>query len=880
MYHIVSHSHWDREWYKPFEQFRAMLVECVDSVLAFLSNSKSGYKYFMLDGQTCVLEDYLEIRPEREQEIKKFVKNGRLKIGPWYNLPDEFLVSSEAMIRNLLRGKAISEKFGHRMKIGYIPDSFGHAAAMPTIFAGFGIDNVILYRGFGGEPGQETSEYIWNAPDGTRAVMHHLHPDGYSAGYFAQDTPKDALEHFLRLKEMVDKRALTEQRLILSGGDHHFPDPNLAKTISFLRNETGAEIRQSSLEDFMKGIAAEKERFPDLHGELHFGFRYAFAVSSGVYSSRMYIKQKNWHAQRLYEHYVEPLSALSGNSQYDALIKQGWMYLLQNHPHDSICGCSVDEVHDEMETRFAKAEEIGAHVIEKCLEQLVPCDDRAFGDDKILCVFNPSITKRDDFAHATVDFYLQDVVVGLNPDVKIAPKLPPVKGLELTDHAGRTIRFQLIDRKEDYGIVYSNYNYPKQTLVERFNVLVETGEQDALSIATWNIAKAEALPQFTSKLNVGSDAMENEHVRVEVLKNGAVKITDKDTGNVFGELNLFEDGGDAGDEYCYSYPENDMVITTSEVKAEITVIEQGPLRGAIQITTMLGVPIFTTRAGRSHEETSVTITSKISLCENSSLVEFETTVVNTAHDHRLRAIFETGIETNKSIADEHFALIEREHKEYDPKDFKIEVPAAVQPMQRFVTIQDSNKALTLFSYGLPEYELKLNGRRTLALTLLRSVGKLSGSDLITRPGGDAGWKNETPDAQCIGTYTFRYAVLVHKPDAWETVLQTAEMFHTPRLAFTRKHAVKATNIIPIEFDNNAIVLSALKKSEDGKSLIIRLYNPIDAPVPCCLAIGKDIGALYESRLDETKGKKISFSKKRINISFLPFEVKTFIMERR
>ncbi|HET7152518.1 MAG TPA: hypothetical protein VFJ29_02035, partial [Candidatus Kapabacteria bacterium] len=193
VYHIVSHSHWDREWYKPFEQFRAMLVECVDSVLALLSNNKSGYEYFMLDGQTCVLEDYLEIRPEREQEIKKLVRSGRLKIGPWYNLPDEFLVSSEAMIRNLLRGKAISEKFGHRMKIGYIPDSFGHAAAMPTVFAGFGIDNVILYRGFGGEPGQETSEYIWNAPDGTRAVMHHLYPDGYSAGYFAQDTPNEAL---------------------------------------------------------------------------------------------------------------------------------------------------------------------------------------------------------------------------------------------------------------------------------------------------------------------------------------------------------------------------------------------------------------------------------------------------------------------------------------------------------------------------------------------------------------------------------------------------------------------------------------------------------------------------------------------------------------
>jgi alpha-mannosidase len=880
VYHIVSHSHWDREWYKPFEQFRAMLVECVDSVLDLLNSSKSGYEYFMLDGQTCVLEDYLEIRPEREQEIKKFVKNGRLKIGPWYNLPDEFLVSSEAMIRNLLRGKAISEKFGRRMKIGYIPDSFGHAAAMPTIFAGFGIDNVILYRGFGGEPGQETSEYIWNAPDGTRAVMHHLHPDGYSAGYFAQDTPNEALEHFLRLKKMTDERALTEHRLILGGGDHHFPDPNLAKTISFLRKKTGADIRQSSLEDFMKGIAAGNEHFPDLHGELHFGFRYAFAVSSGVYSSRMYIKQKNWHAQRMYERYVEPLSALSGNSQYDALIKQGWKYLLQNHPHDSICGCSVDAVHDEMETRFAKAEEIGEHVIEKSLDQLVPRDDKAFGDDKILCIFNPSATQRNDLVSATIDFYLQDVVVGLNPDVKIAPKLPPVKGLKLMDSNGKAMRFQVVDRKEDYGIVYSNYNYPKQTLVERFNVLVDTGEQDALSIATHSIAKADTEPNFVSKLKIENEAMENDHVRVEVLKNGAVKITDKNTQNVFSELNLFEDGGDAGDEYCYSYPEKDMVIDSKEVKAEITVLEHGPLRGAIQIKTMLGVPVSTTRAGRAHEETSVTITSKISLCENSPLVEFETTVENTARDHRLRALFETGIQTDSSIADEHFALIERKHKEYNAKDFKIEVPAAVQPMQRFVTIQNSSKALTLFSYGLPEYELKLDAQRTLALTLLRSVGKLSGSDLITRLGGDAGWKNDTPGAECIGSHTFRYAVFAHKPDDWETVLETAEAFHTPRLAFTRKHSVKASISTPFEIDNKTIALSALKKSEDGKSIVIRLYNPTTIPIECSLSAGKNMRALYESRLDETRGAKIPFSKGKASTMFLPFEVKTFIAEHR
>ncbi|HET7153577.1 MAG TPA: glycosyl hydrolase-related protein, partial [Candidatus Kapabacteria bacterium] len=216
------------------------------------------------------------------------------------------------------------------------------------------------------------------------------------------------------------------------------------------------------------------------------------------------------------------------------------------------------------------------------------------------------------------------------------------------------------------------------------------------------------------------------------------------------------------------------------------------------------------------------------------------------------------------------------HKEYNAEDFKIEVPAAVQPMQRFVTLQDSNKALTLFSYGLPEYELKLDDKRTLALTLLRCVGKLSGSDLITRPGGDAGWKNDTPGAQCTGTHTFRYAVLAHKPDEWEAVLETAEVFHTPRLTFTRKHSVKASVSAPFEIDNKAITLSALKKSEDGKHLVVRLYNPTALPIQCSLKMGKEIKEIFTARLDEMKGEKIPFSKGSILTMFLPFEVKTFL----
>src|SRR5436309_14128082 len=207
-YHIVSHSHWDREWYKTFEQFRSMLVNMVDELLRILERDPT-FACFTLDGQTETLEDYLTVRPDCEREIRRLVAEGRLIIGPWYILPDEFLVSAEATVRNLLAGTRMAEDFGGEMKVGYIPDSFGHIAMMPAILKGFDIDTALIYRGFGGEPDQKTSEYWWKAPDGTKSLMVHLHSNGYSGGYFHQDTDDKIIKRFETLKDELDERATT-----------------------------------------------------------------------------------------------------------------------------------------------------------------------------------------------------------------------------------------------------------------------------------------------------------------------------------------------------------------------------------------------------------------------------------------------------------------------------------------------------------------------------------------------------------------------------------------------------------------------------------------------------------------------------------------------
>jgi mannosylglycerate hydrolase len=156
MVHFVSHTHWDREWYLTYEQFRLRLVGLIDRLLD-LMESRPDFEFFHLDGQTIVLEDYLELRPAQEGRLRKLIEDGRILIGPWYDMPDEFLVSGESLVRNLALGHRLASTFGTPMPVGYLPDLFGHVAQMPQILRGLGLDNAILWRGFGGP----RAEYWW-----------------------------------------------------------------------------------------------------------------------------------------------------------------------------------------------------------------------------------------------------------------------------------------------------------------------------------------------------------------------------------------------------------------------------------------------------------------------------------------------------------------------------------------------------------------------------------------------------------------------------------------------------------------------------------------------------------------------------------------------
>ncbi len=890
-YHFVSQSHWDREWVLSFEEYRVLLVDMWDSLFELLE-SNSGFEHFMTDGQMQMVVDYLEVKPQNFNRIKKLVESRRLSIGPWYIQIDQFLPSGESHIRNLLIGFEMARRFGEPMKVGYIPDQFGHIAQMPQILKGFDIDTAVIYRGFGGEPGQESSEYVWESPDGSKVLMFHLPKDGYSFGYFAMDDEEMMIKRFERLRNEIDARAQTSHRLILNGGDHHWPDFNLPYAIKILSSKYPEfEFIHSNLEDYAEAVKSEitLEKLPKLCGETRFGLRHAFAVIGGTASSRIYIKQRNYQAQLKLEKILEPLNALAflfKNKDRSELVKQAWLYCLQNQDHDTINGTSVDRVYHEAMTRYLKIDEIFNALTFQISNDLIPYDSRFYKDDVNLFIFNFSPFVSDRIVECEIEFHLQDILVGLNPDVKPTAKGNPVPGFKILDQDGNEIRYQILDRSERYSLVWGYYEYPHQILVESFKVLLDTRNLPPFGFKKFDIVKVDGFPEYQSDVSCGEfdDGrffMENSFLRVETNKDGSLKIFDKEKGIEIDGVNIFEESGDAGDEYNYCFPERDEFYYSTDFKPEIKVIESGPLRCALQIKYKMLVPRTTDVHKRSDEKVEMEIISTVYLEYNSKRVDFKTVVNNTARDHRLRVIFDTGINTDVSYADSQFCVVRRKHKKYSWDDYPYEKPLNLEVFQRFVCIQDDLRGFAVMAKGLPEYELSLDKPGHLAITLLRGVGELSKSNLKTRPGGDAGWKNETPDAQCLGVHEFEYSVYLFKSGDLKDVNLQAELYHNPIFYVRRKQKIDSLDLLsPFHIQTDTAVLSAFKVSEDKKAIILRFYNPLEELTSVKVKLNFKFKEVSLAKLNEEKISTFETPEQDgaflVNLS--PFEILTLRIE--
>lgn len=370
--HVVVHTHWDREWYQPFEEFRARLVRLVDGLLDILE-TEPDFTCFMLDGQTVVLDDYLELRPENEARLRCLAEAGRLLVGPWYVLPDEVLVSGESLLRNLGRGIRRARDFGGAMPVGYVPDQFSHTIDLPTVFRGFGLETACLWRGVGAEVG--TQAFRWRSPSGATVLVAYL-ATSYSNASAIFDEPKEMVDKIGQAVKDLEPFAVAPVCLLMNGTDHQLPTPGAGRMLAAAGKGLAQPVILSSLPAYVaelrKELGERVEGLPLVRTELRSGLRAPVLV--GTFSSRIRQKQRNWRLESLLTRAAEPVGAMAwlvGATPYPrAELDYAWKLLLQNHPHDSICGCSVDVVHREIETRYDKAEQVAGQALGQSLAAL------------------------------------------------------------------------------------------------------------------------------------------------------------------------------------------------------------------------------------------------------------------------------------------------------------------------------------------------------------------------------------------------------------------------------------------------------------------------------------------------------------------------------
>ena len=855
--HVVPHTHWDREWYHPAAVFGLRLVRLVDDLIDLLTR-RPDFRTFLLDGQAVVLDDYLAARPEQESRIRRLFAEGRLEAGPWYVLADEFLVSAEALVRNLLEGGRTVRRCGGRpMPVGYSPDAFGHPAGLPTLLRGFGIEVAVLWRGFGGEPDQEGDLYRWRAPDASEVLMVHLPAPGYENGQSLPGERAALAERWERLRAQLAPRARSPFWLVLAGADHHAAQHDLPDVLALLTAMVPqVSFAISPLEDYAAAVLAwaRAHALPGVAGELRAGHRHAWALQ-GTHGSRLYLKQANAACQRLLERYAEPLAALEevgggAGGGRRAELRVTWRTLLENHPHDSICGTSADPVHREMTVRFERCRQQALEIVARALDGTIGHDAAAArlagrpAWTPALLVFNPSPAPRDAVVDAEVALFEADVSVGQQR----VPPAPAVRAgaFRLVGPDGRTVPFQELATREGHDLVESPTRYPLSAAVEWRRVAVRVRDLPPLGVVALRVEPEADRPPAAgaieaadaSRVEVEGNAMWNEHLAVLVEPDGNLQLVHRASGEHYGGLAALEDNGDAGDSYTYSAPRPDRLVRVPDEVA-VRVLHAGPLRGTLEIA-------------RRHDRAALETVTRVTLDAGSDLVELEIEGENRRTDHRLRAAFPLGRAAEREVADGLFGPVERAGRPAPPMPSGVEQPAPTAPMQRWVAVASGGRGITVLADGLPEYELRPDG--TVLVTLLRAFGQMSREDMPERP-GHAGWPTPTPEAQCLGPFRARLGLCPLGGRALEDLTEVeraAERFHAPVLGAMRRALLAAPD--PVRgpaLAGRGLVFSALKPADAGRGLVLRCYNALPRATAGEWRLPWRIATAHLARLDET-----------------------------
>jgi mannosylglycerate hydrolase len=845
---VVSHTHWDRAWYLPFEQFRHRMVRMVDRLITLL-HENPDFHSFTLDGQTILLEDYLQIKPYNEKVIARMISSGKMIVGPWYVLPDMFLVSGESVVRNLQIGLQTARKYGSAMQEGYVPDPFGHFAQLPQILRQFGMDSFIFMRGLEeSDKSNGGAIFDWESPDGSRVLTTYLaegYFNGAALGFPEQFGRFDGLIPDAqlakdRLKEAISKLESLQKEstfLINNGFDHMPEQPELPQLLRVVNsNGSNVEYRHGTFRDFFDGVRREQKQHHVVRGDLLGNVDHP--ILSSVFSTRIYLKQQNHLAQSQLERYVEPLLLLGSrtapNPDPSDFLQYNWKLLMQNHPHDDICGCSTDGVHEDDEVRFRQVTELNQSLMVEQLESMlragvVPPVESADNHSDVF-VFNPHpwpvkarISARILFKnarHEEGERQPERVLRALDADGS------PL-ALTVNYSHPHTIRNNFLEtswgRRYDvtFDIDLPATGYKMVHIYE----LPETPDVSAEHATTDLRDILETLPA----------SLENAHTIVSGSTelrawNTSYAVHLRSTGIRFRDFVRFEYQHDNGDTYTFGPVPGEGVHW-----AKITAVQVHPHRND---TILLRHELTVPEALYSPRQTTLAITTQLTLTPAGGValhIDYE----NTAKDGRLRLVLPAGFTTDAAWADGHFRIAERRRKpvrtpESAPERYKAypgELDYPTMHMNDFVVLRSPDYQSWFASRGLHEFELLEEEDMTwVALTINRSVGLLStGNGRIRRC--QAGPSLPVPGAQCLRPISVQVAFgCIAGDDLLAAVRPAREFAHPvwaremPWLAHLKQGSKVSRTDTMLEIDDPAVALSSLRLHPDGITTVLRIYN--------------------------------------------------------
>lgn len=799
-------SHWDREWYLPFQGFRYELVKMMDGVLDALE--KNIIPEFVLDGQTIVLEDYLEIRPENRGRLEKQIRNNRLQIGPWYVMPDEFSVSGESLVENFLVGKNVSESFdGSPWRFGYVNDVFGHVAQFPQILNGFGIEGVYLGRGVPTRYPNDT-HFLWIAPDGSVCYAYKDNYAEFRRNFCESEKPETVFLEKLQGTE-------SDPPVLLNDTDDHAMIDGVTVRLLKLLKQHGCKILGGF--DLLAEIMRPKQKMlPQIKGELA-SCAYLptdLRVVTNSISSYYPIKQQNDKTEtRLYME-TAPLLVMAEmqNLMTDkrAFFQLARKYLLKNQPHDSVCGCSVDAVHRNMPYRYAQAEEIADSIRYDFTEKL---KNRRRPGELTVSVLNTDLHPYTGILTLTIDFPQNwETVFSDNTGYQ------KINLFSIQDQSGNPVEYQVIDIQNGYELYHKQHT----TLVNRYTVAI-SGSLLPFGVTSYTILPKQFRSDTPPQSPTGIPLAQNAYLRLEITADGTLNITDLETGKSYRNLLWFADDADSGNGWFHGEAGVGAACISS-IGGTTTVeeISGGPLVWSFRVKKRMNIPeaINWEQGRRTETETALEICSVITLRREDRYISVETTVHNTASAHRLRLMLPTQTKGTDYFSSQAFGFVDRKRgsttegyngreREYIEKNTGgiIGIDGAVA-----------------FVGGDGFHEGGVYPDGTVSVTMFRSIEKN-----FHEP--------RSIDAKLIGTMTFRYAIAFG--------MQRAELYHVRFLLQAGFQSLcteplTAVNDSWLRLSDRKLIVSTVKPAENGNGWIVRVFNPLNEIILAELTAKSDI----------------------------------------